>query len=75
MHWSHLQNTKDEFLEILFYDRNQVYDKIAWCLGEGFLSVHSRFNANDSPFLRFLDLRECVCCLLLIKNVSSCISH
>ena len=28
--------TKDDFLEILFWDKNQVDDKIACELGEGF---------------------------------------
>ena len=32
---------KDDFLEILFYDRNQVDHNIAWGLGGGFLSIHS----------------------------------
>ena len=37
------QRTKDEDLEILFSDKNQVDDKIAYWLGEGFLSFHSSF--------------------------------
>ena len=32
-------STKDDFLE----DKNQVDDKIAWGLCEGFLSLHSSF--------------------------------
>ena len=40
--------TKDEVLEILFLDKNQVDNKIAWGLGEGFLSF---FSANITPFL------------------------
>ena len=35
--------TKYDFLEIPFNDRNQVYHKIAWGLGGGFLSIHSSF--------------------------------
>ena len=33
--------SKDDFLEILLHDRNQVDHKISWGLGEGFLSIHS----------------------------------
>ena len=44
--------TKDEYLEILFYDKNQVYDKIAWGLGEGCISFIPNFSANDTPFLK-----------------------
>jgi hypothetical protein len=32
--------TKDDFLEILFYNRNKVYHKIKWGLGGGFLSIN-----------------------------------
>ena len=35
--------TKYDFLEILFYDRNQVDHKIARGLGRWFLSIHSSF--------------------------------
>ena len=35
--------TKDDDLEILFEDKNQVDDEIAWGLGEGFLSFYSSF--------------------------------
>ena len=35
--------TKDDFLEILFNDRNQVDNKIASQFDEGFLSIHSSF--------------------------------
>ena len=35
--------TKDDFLEILFYDRNKVHHKIACGLGGVFLSIHSSF--------------------------------
>ena len=36
-------NTKDKHFEIRFCDRNQVDDKIAWGLGEGFLLNYSSF--------------------------------
>ena len=32
--------TKDDFLEILFYDRYQIDHKIAWGLGGRFLNIH-----------------------------------
>ena len=32
--------TKDEDLEMLLKDKNQVNDKIAWGLGKGFLSLY-----------------------------------
>ena len=35
--------TKDGFLEIPFYDGNQVDDKIVCKLGEGFLCIYSNF--------------------------------
>ena len=35
--------SKDDDLEILFQDTNQVDDKIAWGLGQGFLSFHPSF--------------------------------
>ena len=38
-----LSRTKHDFLEILFYNRNQVVHKIAWGLGEGDLSINSSF--------------------------------
>ena len=41
---------KDEDLEILFKDKNQVDDKIAWGLGEGFLSFHSCYVWNNHIF-------------------------
>ena len=46
---------KDGFLEILFYDWNQVNDKIVCGLGEGFLCIHSSFvcHANTTPFPSF----------------------
>ena len=34
-------STKDKHLEVKFYDRNQVDDKIAWGLDGGILSIHS----------------------------------
>ena len=40
-----MQRTKDDILEILFYDKNQVDHKIVWGLGVGFLNIHSRSNA------------------------------
>ena len=43
-HEKNIAFTKN-FLEILFYDKNQIDKKIAWGLGlDGeFLSIHSRF--------------------------------
>ena len=35
--------TKDDFSKIIFYDKNQVDDQIAWGLGEEFLSFQSSF--------------------------------
>ena len=35
--------TKDNFLTILFCDKNQVEHKISWGLGGGLLSIHLRF--------------------------------
>ena len=40
-------SSNDDFLEILFYDKNQVDHKIAWGLGGGYLSISS----NNSLFL------------------------
>ena len=33
----------DKHLDIKFYDRNQVDDKISWGLDGGFLSIHESF--------------------------------
>ena len=41
---THLTSTKDNHLKIKFNDKNQVYDKIAWRLGGGFLCFHSIFD-------------------------------
>ena len=42
--------TKDGFLEILFYYGNQVDNKTACGLGEGFLRIQV-LSANTTPFL------------------------
>ena len=34
-------STKDDYLEIKFYDRNQVEDTIVWGLSGGYLFFHS----------------------------------
>ena len=47
---THLTSTKDYHLEIKFNDKNQVYDKIAWRLGGGFLSFQV-LSANTISFL------------------------
>ena len=35
---------RDKYLEIKFYDRNQIDRKIEWWLGGYFLCFHSRFD-------------------------------
>ena len=53
-----MPRTEGGFLEILFYDGNQVDDKISYAVGEGFPCTHSSFVcfpswANAPPVLNY----------------------
>ena len=49
-----IKDKKDNFLEILFYNRNQGNHKIAWGLGGGFLINYSSLSVKISPLLLLL---------------------